>query len=208
MPGEEMGATPIDASATLAPHEVSGAAPATGVAPQDLAEGGKAAIAQERTARRAAESRATAAETELKKHREAQLSDIEKANKRADDADKARAEAETALRERTVHGAVIAAAAAANFVNPDLAARLIATTDVELDADGGPKNAEKLVADLGKQYPYMLRSAGSFDQGARASGAAGAPVFRASQIGDRAFYLANKDAIMLAQREGRIVMDT
>ena len=205
---EQMGATPVDAGATPAPPEGHGPAPATGVDQEALAEGGKAAIAQERTARRAAESRATAAEAELQKHREAQLSDIEKANKRADAADKARADAETALYERTVQGAVIAAAAAANFLNPDLAARLIATADVELDADGGPKNTEKLVADLAKQYPYMVRSAGSFDQGARSNGAAGAPIFRASQIGDRAFYLANKDAIMLAQREGRIVMDT
>jgi len=38
--------------------------------------------------------------------------------------------------------------------------------------------------------------------------AAGAPIFKASQLADRDFYLANKDAIMLAQREGRIVMDT
>ena len=205
---DQTGATPVDAGATPAPPEGHGPAPATGVDQEALAEGGKAAIAQERTARRAAESRATAAEAELQKHREAQLSDIEKANKRADAAEKARVDAETALRERTVSSAVVAAAAAANFVNPDLAARLIATGDADPDGDGSAKGAEKLVADLGKQYPYMVRSTGSFDQGVRSNGAAGAPIFRASQIGDRAFYLANKDAIMLAQREGRIVMDT
>lgn len=204
---EQTGATPVDAGATPAPPEGEGSAPATGAEQGPIGEGGKAAIAQERTARRAAEDRAKAAEAELQKHREAQLSDIEKANKRADAADKARVDAETALRERTVQGAVIAAAAAANFVNPDLAARLIATADVEFDADGSPRNAEKLVDDLRKHYPYLARSTGSFDQGARANGAAGAPVFRASQLNDRAFYQANQAAIMLALREGRIIDD-
>lgn len=205
---EQTGATPVDASATLAPPAGSPAAPATGATPEPIGEGGKAAIAQLRIESRAFEARAKAAEAEVQKRNEAQLSDIEKANKRAEAAEKAQVDAETALRERTVQGAVIAAAAAANFVNPDLAARLIATADVDLDADSGPRSLAKLIADLGKQYPYMVRSAGSFDQGARATGAAGAPIFRSSQLADRAFWEANKAAIMLAQREGRVVMDT
>lgn len=205
---EQTGATPVDPSATLGLPDGSGAAPATGAAQEPIGEGGKAAIAQLRSESRAFEARAKAAEAEVQKRNEAQLSDIEKANKRADAAEKAQTDAETALRERTVQGAVIAAAAAANFVNPDLAARLIATADVDPDADSGPRSIEKLVAELAKLYPYMVRSAGSFDQGARSNGAAGAPIFRSSQLADRTFWEANKAAIMLAQRDGRIVMDT
>ena len=133
---DETGAMPVEPVATTGPAEGTGAAAATAATPDPLGEGGKAAIAQERARAKAAEARATAAETELQKHRDAQLSDIEKANKRAEAAEQARTTAETALRERTVQGAVMTAAAAANFVNPDLASRLIAVADVELDADG------------------------------------------------------------------------
>lgn len=204
---DQTGATPVDASATDAPPAAAPAAPAMGAQDEPIGEGGKAAIAQERERARAAEARAKAAETELQKHRDAQLSDIEKANKRAEAAEKARLDAETALHERTVQSAVVSAAAAANFIHPDIAARLIASGSVELDADGSPKNVDRLVSDLAKAMPELVRGAGSFDLGARSNGAAGLPVFRASQINDRTFWEKNKDAIMAAQRDGRIVLD-
>lgn len=211
---EQTGATPAagatPASSGASTDATAGATPTSDTDAQALAalgEPGKRALDAMKATRDAEKRRADAAEAELQKHRDAQLSELEKANKRAEAAEKARSDAESSLRERTVQSAVVSAAAAANFVNPDLAARLIATSDVELDTDGSPKNAEKLVADLAKQYPYLVRSAGSFDQGARTNGAAAAPVFRASQINDRAFWEKNREAIMLAQREGRIVLD-
>jgi hypothetical protein len=74
----------------------------------------------------------------------------------------------------------VAAARKVGFRDPELAARLIATGDVEYGDDGRPKNVERLLTDLAKEYPNLVSAAADYGGGPR-----GAPVGGASDMNAR-----------------------
>ncbi len=101
--------------------------------PDDLGEGGKAAIDAERKARRDAEKRAKDAETKLKAKEDAELSETERLKKRADELESKADTATNKLREAKLlvalgeHGLTGARAKAA--------ARLIDGVEYDADSD-------------------------------------------------------------------------
>lgn len=143
-------------------------------------------------------------EKRLKELEDAQLSDAQKLQKRAEDGEKT----VTTLRTRVAKAEVKVAAVGAKIIDPDAAYQLI-KDQIEFDADGEPKNVPALLEQLAKDKPYLVGDGRSVDDpsspGAPGNRRAGAgKTFTRSQIADRAFYLANKPAIEQAMREGRI----
>lgn len=194
---------------------------------EQLGAGGEAALKAERDARRAAERELRQARAKLEEAERAKLGDTERAV--AEAAAKARTEALTEVNKRLL-AAEAKAAAAGKLANPALAARLL-DLDEFMPADGEEIDGERLAAaidDLVKAEPYLAvqttstttdgtaggssssssttngKPAGSVAGGARGDSTV---TFKRSQLRDPSFYEANKDAILRAASEGRIVND-
>jgi hypothetical protein len=79
---------------------------------------------------------------------------------------------------------------------------------VEYDADGKPSNLGKLVEEAVKRIPGLVQPGGGLpSSGGRTNTGktdTSAGSFTRQQIADPTFFQANKDAIMLAAKEGRI----
>lgn len=91
-----------------------------------------------------------------KKAAEAQLSEIERVNKKHSDL---RAEYDAYVRmthERLVRYEVERQAAKLNIIDPDAAAKLLDWSQLEYDEEGTPKNAQKLLEQLVKNKPYLV----------------------------------------------------
>jgi hypothetical protein len=178
----------------------AGVMPAADQPPDDLTTL-RRALAAERSARGKAED-------ELKKRDDAQLSETEKLQRKVADQERELVDRDRREQETKTRMSVMTAAVRKGFEDPEDAVKMLNASELVFE-NGEPTNVGPLLDALLKDKPYLAanRPVGSFDQGARGNGAAGAPVFRASQLNDRAFYEANRDAIMLAQRENRIVDD-
>lgn len=116
---------------------------------------------------------------------EAQRADSEKSEaQRA--ADRIAALEEELAGERSARRATIlqlesvATARKVGFRDPELAARLIAAGDVEFGEDGRPKNVERLLTDLAKEYPNLVNATADYGGGPR-----GAPVGGTSDMNTR-----------------------
>lgn len=220
---EREGAMPEDPTATPAapapPTQQTTTNPAPPATPPEttpptgeLGEAGKAALENERRARRDAEKLARDSAAELEKYRTAQMTDQEKA------VAEARRDGELTGTRRILE-AEIRAAAAGKLANPQLAARLLNIEELmpkageEVDGERIAAAINKLVAD----EPYLASTAagttpatpppgtpppGTVPGGARGNGNPG--TFTREQLRDPAFYQANKDAILKAAAEGRI----
>jgi hypothetical protein len=207
---------PKDSTTSPAPAPPAEPSPApTG----ELGDAGKAALESERKARREAERAAREAQAELEKVRIASLSDHEK------EVAAARREGERAGLRRIVE-AELRAAAAGKMANPHLAARLL---DVEelIPKDGDEVDGERVaeaIERLLEAEPYLRvsvpgatspatepapagRPAGTAPAGARTTGSSTAGTFSRSQLRDRTFFEANREAILKATAEGRITND-
>lgn len=149
----------------------------------------------------------------------AKLAEIEKAQMSETDRAKAEAaekgekltSAEAALRQERVERQIERIARQLNIVDEDAAVRLLDHSQIEYDDAGKPTNVEGLLKTLIENKTYLVAAAGGQQQqqsGGSSTNAArpatGAGTFTESQIRDRAFYEANKDAIMLAYNQGRV----
>lgn len=162
-------------AATTAAAEAEALAAAEAAAAGDDTATGDAVSAAEKKARAEAKNlrtRAKDAEAErdrLKAIVDAgeleKLSDIEKANKLAADAETKANEAQKALRDARLETAVTLAATAKG-VSPELAIKLIG--DVKFDDAGKPVGVAEAVAELVKTHPNLVTSKGG-------PGAGGAP---------------------------------
>jgi cell wall-associated NlpC family hydrolase len=163
------GATPADPGAT--PGQTPGdQQPAMGESEPTLGDAGKRAIDAERTARRDAEQRAKAAEEELKKLRDASLSDSERRDKRLAELERAQASFEIERQDWRLRDAVTRTAMRLGYADPTDAVALVDRAAVEFDDAGSPKNVDRLLTDLLKAKPHLAggtRPFGSFDGGAR-----------------------------------------
>lgn len=102
-----------------------------------------------------------AAQDELKKLQDAQLSDQEKAVKRATEAEARAQAAEAKVKERTVRADVKLAAAKLNVVDPDAAYKLLDLDQITFNEAGDPTNIDKLIGQLVKDKPYLVGANGS-----------------------------------------------
>lgn len=141
---------------TAPPAETPPAAPAEET--DDLGDAGKKALAAERTAAKAAEKRAKAAESELEKLRLANASESEKALAAAKA--EGRTEALTVANGRLLR-AEVKAAAAGVLQDPDDAVSMIDLEQFEIDDDGNVdiKAITAEVQRLAKAKPYLAAGA-------------------------------------------------
>lgn len=99
--------------------------------------------------------RATEAEAKVKASEDAQLSELEKAQKQAADALASAERAEAALKAERLRGAVTRTATKLGFADVDDAARFLDENAVERDDAGNPTNLDKLLGDVLKAKPYL-----------------------------------------------------
>lgn len=80
---------------------------------------------------------------------------------RADQLATDKAALEARLKTQAVRSTAMEVATRLGFRSPDLAYRLLDTSELEFDTDDQPKNVEKLLAELLKREPYLGKGAGA-----------------------------------------------
>lgn len=140
-----------------APEATPTPAPEAEVTPQPDAQEADGISREEarklRSEAAALRKRAKDAEAELASRREAEMTEAEKAAKRAEQAEQAARDTAERLRQANLK-AEVAINATKHGVDPALATKLI-REDVEFDDDGEPTNVSKLLADLVKSHPQL-----------------------------------------------------
>ena len=155
------------AEATTAPQESTTQQPQ---AAEQLGDAGKAALAEERKARRDAEKQLKAMQAQLQAFEDANKTEAQKA---ADAATQAQQQAET-YRARyegmVVRTAVTDAAVAAKAIDTATVYALV-RDDVSLDDDGNPVGVDKAITALAKSKPFLFNQtpAGTRDVSAGSS---------------------------------------
>ncbi len=140
--------------------------------------------------------------TKLKTFEDAQLSEADRLKQQAKEASDLAAKFQADLRTERTNGALSRAAQAAQ-IPLEVATSMIA---VEYDEQGNiTTDLEAAARGIATRYPGLVTgaSSGSPTQPDRGRSATG--TFTTSQINDRSFWEANRDAIMAAMREGRVV---
>ncbi|MFZ0324734.1 MAG: hypothetical protein WAN48_11455 [Actinomycetes bacterium] len=201
------GAMPVEADATSTQStgetEADAQAPATGT-DAALGETGKRALEAERKAAKDALKRAEAAERELETIRTANQSEQERAiaAARKEGATEVQAKADAKVRRAEVRRAL----SAAGCIDVGLAELSPDFADLTVTDDGEIEDIERVMKSFQKEHPAQFgsRVAGSPDAGTGA-GRGALPTYTSAQIADRAFWEANRDDIMRAMAEGRIV---
>lgn len=176
----DAGAMPTDQGATPDSQTDAAATPATDEA-DGLGKPGKAALDDERKARREAEKKLKAAERELTRYqeaeeatRQAQLTETEKLQARIAELEQEKLESTKASQERTTRLAVVTEASRLGFADPTDAYGLLDQAALDHDEDGAPTNVKALLEELLTSKPY-LRSAAARPSGSIDIGATGGP---------------------------------
>jgi hypothetical protein len=102
---------------------------------------------------------------------EAQLSELEKANRRVAELERERDDLLTRDQERKLHVASVDTAARLGFRSPELAVRLLDRAEVEFADDGSPKNIEPLLKAVLEREPYLAKAGAPGDFGGGNRGA-------------------------------------
>lgn len=171
-----------------------------------LGDKGRAALAKERDARKAAakearELRAKVAELEAKQAAGAQQDQAQQA------AEQTRRDAESAATAKAnarILAAEIRAAAAGQLADPADAARYLDLSEFEVDEDGSVDSEAitEAISDLIKKKPYLAAKAtgfqGSGDGGARPNGS------QKRQVTEAEYKTMSRPQIVKARQEGRL----
>ena len=121
---------------------------------------------------------------------------------------KERDEALTRSQQLEMQNQIIKEAAKKGVTDLDAATKLINSDSVKLGEDGQWSGITEAVDALVKDRPYLINSTTSVGSPTNPASPSGTPgSYTINQISDPAFYQANKDDILKAQREGRIVDD-
>lgn len=152
----------------------------------------------------------------LQEYDDAKLTEQERTAKRLQQLEAELEFERTERRERTNRYEVQLRAAALGIVDPDAAVKLLDWGRLEYDADGAPKDVDAALKELLTQRPYLggqsmaaQQQVPAGPQTAATNGAtrtpAGQPrVYTAADLANREFYLAHRDDIIRAYREGRV----
>lgn len=147
-------------------------------------------------------------EGKVKADEEAKMTEQEKLQKRLAELERKETEYQQALQARTLEYEVKLHAARLGVVDPEAAYRLLDLKQIEFDEDGKPVNLEKVMKDLIAKKTYLVGQQSAVSPTNPAQGrVSGQQVFTRSQLRDPKFFAANRDAIMQAMREGRILED-
>jgi hypothetical protein len=206
------------AAAATPPAGETTPSPAAAAEAQDvssLPEWAQKVIREERADAAKHRTRATDRDTlaaELKQFKDAQLTEQQKLEQRAAELEKQANQTTEELRQERAHREVERQARKLNLVDEETALALVQSR-IEYDDAGKPTNVEALLTQLAKDKPFLVGTDAGSAAAARPSssaanpnrGASAAGTFTTTQIADRAFYEANRDAILQANREGRII---
>ena len=97
------------------------------------------------------------AEAAKKAAEEAQLSEIERTNKKYAEMQARHEAAIRELQETKVQHAVLREATGLQFINPEIAVKLLDLSELEYDSNGTPQNTQKLLDKLIKSMPELVR---------------------------------------------------
>jgi len=209
------GATPVAAGAM--PAQTPSAQPAPGTAAASPATGdtgglgdaGKRAIDAMKAERDAAQRAARAAEKAFEELKLAGASEAEKAiaKAKADGAAEVTGRFHDQIRRSEVKLALSAAAISPSLLDLMANAPEFATLKVTDDGTIDPEAMRAAMAVAKAARADLFRpTAGSADGGPRGSTPAGR-VYKASELNDRAFYEKNREDVIRAYRENRILAD-
>ena len=147
-------------------------------------------------------------EAKVKADEDAKLTEQERLQKRIAELERKDTEYQQTLQERTVRYEVMLMANKLGIVDPDAAFRLLDVSSLEFDDDGKPNNIEKVLKKLVSDKPYLIGGNSLASPTNPAQGRIGGQQqFTRSQLRDHKFYQANRDAILKAAAEGRIIED-
>lgn len=147
-------------------------------------------------------------ESKVKADEEAKMTEQERLQKRLAELERKEIEYQQSLQARTLEYEVILRAAQLGVVDADAAYRLLDIREIEFDENGKPTNIEQGLKRLIAAKPYLVMGNQSVSPTNPAQGrVSGQQVFTRSQLRDPKFFAANRDAIMQAVREGRILED-
>ena len=175
----------------------------------DLGENGVKALKAEREARRTAEKQIVEMTAQLEAIRLEQMTEQEKALAiaRAEGAEAATASTSASYEKRLLE-ATIKAQAAGRFRDPADALRLLDLSDLPRGADGivAEDAIGSALDSILTEKPYLGLETSPVWPGADGGpqGPEAARSFTREQLKDPTFFQANREAILLAQREGRI----
>lgn len=167
MPPESTGAPATGAAEGATPDGSQGAGtpPATGAGAaqppeQGLGAPGLAALVEEREARKKAERDLAALVKANAERDKAGMSELERAQAEAKAATQANAELTARLQANAIRTAAYEAASELGFRSPEVAYRLLNHSELELNAEGEPKNVKRLLTELLQKEPYLGKAAG------------------------------------------------
>lgn len=169
---EESGAQPQEG--TSSPAQVAGA-PAK---PEATDESGTVTVAalqaEIRAKNREAQSlrsRLATLETAEKERQEAELSEVEKRDRKIAELERQLSDKDRQAQERLVRLETVRHASRLGFIDPEDAALLLPSGAIEFDDDGTPKNVEAVLKQLLKDKPHLAsaqaRASGDFGNGSR-----------------------------------------
>jgi small-conductance mechanosensitive channel len=145
-------------------------------------------------------------ESKVKAEEEAKMTEQERLQKRLAELERKETEYQMTLQARTLEYEVKMHATRLGVVDPDAAYRLLDLKQIEFDDDGKPLNIEKVLKELVAKKSYLVSSNSSPSPTNPAQGrVSGQQVFTRSQLRDPKFFAANREAILQAMREGRIL---
>lgn len=154
-----------------------------------------------------------------KQAEDAKLSEQERLSRRVAELEAAEAGRQRATQERILGYEIKLQAAGLRIIDPDAAVKLLDWSSIEYDADGMPTNLERQLKALVKDKPYLIAPGGPgaasvpgppppaasvTNPATRSAAMTGERRYSQADLADRTFYLANRDDIIRAQREGRI----
>lgn len=147
-------------------------------------------------------------ESKVKADEEAKMTEQERLQKRLAELERKETEYQMALQARTLEYEVKLHAARLGVVDPDAAYRLLDLKQIEFDEDGKPTNLEKVLKELVAKKSYLVGATNAASPTNPAQGrVSGQQVFTRSQLRDPKFFAANREAVINAMREGRILED-
>lgn len=147
-------------------------------------------------------------EGKVKTEEEAKMSEQERLQRRLAELERKEIEYQQSLQARTLEYEVKLHAARLGIVDPEAAYRLLDLKQIEFNDDGKPTNIEEAMKKLIANKPYLVGQVNHVSPTNPAQGrVSGQQVFTRSQLRDPKFFASNRDAILQAMREGRILED-
>lgn len=214
--GDGTGATPAAGSGdpgTQDPkvQDPAGAKPASGGDPGDLGDAGKKALDAEREARKQAEAQLREAQAKLKAVDDEKLTETQRLQNAVSESEGKITAASVRVQELQLRDVARDLMPDLGIQDHHLALAALNPADVEFDEDGVPKRAsvKDALEKILKAHPILAGTAGGGTNRATSvtNGQRNSTTFSRSQIRDAEFFRANKEAILAAQREGRITND-